>query len=59
VNERCPGGYYYLLEALADPKNPEHEEQLKWIGGKFGPETFDAKKSTKSMRQGLPDWRTP
>ena len=30
-----------LLEALADPKHPEHEEKLDWIGDGFDPETFD------------------
>jgi hypothetical protein len=35
------GGYQALLEAIADPLHPEHEEMLEWIGGEFDPEHFD------------------
>ncbi len=34
-----PPGYAYYLEALADPKHPEHEELLEWQGP-FDPEDF-------------------
>ena len=44
--------------ALADPEQDEHEDYLRWVGGKFEPEEFDPVKSTKRMRRGLPDWRT-
>jgi hypothetical protein len=36
-----PGGYYDFLEAIGNPKHPEHEEMLDWIGGAFNPEAFD------------------
>jgi hypothetical protein len=41
--EDCGGvwGYVDLIEALADPNHPEHEELLDWIGGEFDPEAFD------------------
>lgn len=41
--EDCGGfpGYQNFLEALADPKHPEHEEMLEWIGGEWDPEAFD------------------
>lgn len=38
--EDCGGiwGYQELLEAIQDPKHPEHEEKLEWVGGAFDPE---------------------
>ena len=43
--EDCGGiwGYQDFLEAIMDPKNPQHEEMLDWVGGNFDPESFDAK----------------
>lgn len=39
----CGGvwGYAEFLEAIQDPKNPEHEELLEWVGGFFDPEAVD------------------
>ena len=43
----CGGiwGYAALVEVLADPANPEHEERLSWLGladaSQFTPDTFD------------------
>ncbi len=41
--EDCGGawGYASLLEALADPQHPEHEDQLEWVGGEWNAESFD------------------
>ena len=41
--EDCGGawGYQELLEILADPTHPEHEERLDWVGRALDPETFD------------------
>jgi hypothetical protein len=41
--EDCGGfpGYMNMLEAMADPKHPEREEMLEWIGEDFDPEAFD------------------
>lgn len=36
-----PWGYGALLEALADPKHPEHEDMMDWTGGDFDAELFD------------------
>lgn len=40
------GGYYELLDVLADPAHPEHEDQLDWLGladaADFDPARFDA-----------------
>ena len=35
------GGYYNLLDIMADAKHPEHEEMEEWIGGGFDPAEFD------------------
>ncbi|HVI70390.1 MAG TPA: plasmid pRiA4b ORF-3 family protein [Pyrinomonadaceae bacterium] len=41
--EDCGGiyGYYRLLDVLADPKHPEHQELIEWIGGEWDAEAFD------------------
>lgn len=36
-----PGGYAELLEAVADPKHPEHDGYLERAGDDFDPERFD------------------
>lgn len=43
----CGGvwGYQELIEVLADPGHPEHQERLEWLGlddaGQFNPDEFD------------------
>ena len=37
-----PRGYAHLLEVLADPATPEHDELVEWIGGEFAPDAFNA-----------------
>jgi len=41
--EDCGGiyGYYEKLEALRDPKHPEHDEIIDWMGQDFDPDAFD------------------
>ena len=34
-------GYEDFLQALNNPKHPEHEGYLEWIGGTFDPDAFD------------------
>ena len=34
-------GYEEFLQAIRDPKHPEHEAMLEWAGGAFDPEAFD------------------
>jgi Plasmid pRiA4b ORF-3-like protein len=40
--EDCGGipGYYDMLDALADPTHPRHEELCNWIGREFNPKGF-------------------
>jgi hypothetical protein len=35
------GGYYEFLEAISDPKHPDHENMLDWAGEDFDPEMSD------------------
>ena len=51
------GGYEEFLETIGDPDHEEHEEMLRWAGGKFEPTGFDPLAATKEMKKGLPDWR--
>jgi hypothetical protein len=34
-------GYEEFLQAVRDPKHPEHEAMLEWVGGAFNPDAFD------------------
>lgn len=35
------GGYYNLIESMADPKHPEHADMKEWIGGDLDVARFD------------------
>lgn len=37
-------GYYNFVKSLKDKKHPQHKINVRWIGGKFDPEQFDATK---------------
>ncbi len=39
-----PRGYAELLKVIRNPRHPEHEEMLEWVGKRFDPERFDVKK---------------
>lgn len=45
------GGYARFLEAIRDPEHPEHEELLRWIGGSFDPEAFDADAVNRRLKR--------
>jgi hypothetical protein len=51
--EDCGGvwGYESLLEAISDPKNPEHEEMLEWVGEDFDPEAFDLEEINEGLNR--------
>lgn len=50
--EDCGGiwGFYALLEALKDPKHPEHEEMVEWMGDDYDPEEFDLEEINQRLR---------
>jgi hypothetical protein len=35
-----PWGYRELLEAIADPAHPAHDERVAWLGAEFDPNDF-------------------
>lgn len=35
------GGYADLLEILADPTHPEHDDRVEWLGHEFDPRAFE------------------
>jgi hypothetical protein len=45
-----PGGYEHLLEVLADPAHPEHDELVEWIGRPVDPEAFDPEAVDAALR---------
>ncbi len=46
------GGYFDFLEALSDPKHPEHEEMLEWWGSDFDPKEFDVEEVNLCLHPG-------
>ena len=49
-----PWGYADLLEALADPGHPEHDDMLEWCGGPIDPDAFNPTAATASMQHAKP-----
>lgn len=51
--EDCGGVWSYagLLEAIADPKHPGHEEMLEWVEEGFDPEVFDLEDANARLRE--------
>jgi hypothetical protein len=51
----CGGiwGYEELVQVLADPDHPEHEERLEWMGlddaSQFTPDTFDMEAVNRAL----------
>lgn len=55
-------GYAELLQALRDPKHPEHEEYRTWVGGAFEPNRFELEQVNRTLRrfvQRLVTWSQP
>lgn len=52
--EDCGGtwGYRELLEILADPTHPEHDERREWLGQPFDPDAFDPSEFEDKLRNG-------
>lgn len=45
-------GYADFLEVLANPKHPEHQEMIEWVGASFDPEYFDAHEANLAIHGG-------
>lgn len=45
------GGYHYLLEAMKNPRRPEHKEILAWLEPGYDPEAFDAQATNQILRR--------
>jgi hypothetical protein len=45
-----PSGYARFLKAIRDPRHPEHEGVLDWVGGRFDPEAFDLAAVNRGLR---------
>jgi hypothetical protein len=37
------------LEAIRDPKHPEHKDLMEWLGEPFDPEKFDLAEVNKEL----------
>jgi hypothetical protein len=51
--EDCGGiwGYAGFLEAIRDPKHPEHEDMLEWVGGEYDPDVFDLDEVNRELQR--------
>ena len=49
--EDCGGiwGYSHLLEALQNPKHPEHQSFRQWVGPHFDPELFSVQQANSAL----------
>ncbi len=45
-------GYYHFLEAIKDPKHPEHEDMMEWAGKDFDPAAFDVQEINRAFHGG-------
>ena len=43
-------GYALLLEALADPRHPQHKERRNWAGEDYDQERFDLEETNERLR---------
>ncbi len=43
------GGYTLLLEALQDPKHPEHQRLREWVGTFYDPELFSVQQANSAL----------
>ena len=42
-------GYSDFLETITDPKDPEYDDTLEWVGGDFDPEVFNMEEVNKRL----------
>lgn len=55
--EDCGGapGFSNLKEAISNPDHPEHDEILRWLGGYYNPNSFDANRINRDLLGSI-DW---
>ena len=51
--EDCGGiwGYYDLLEIIKNPKHPDYESMMDWLGDDFDPEYLDFEEINELLQQ--------
>jgi hypothetical protein len=49
-------GYEEILEAMRDPKHPERERYLEWLGEPYDPEKFDLKQVNLDLENPEAAW---
>ena len=49
--EDCGGipGFYAFLDAINDPKHPDHADRIDWYGGRFDPSSLDIEPIQKHL----------
>ncbi len=54
--EDCGGAYGYadLLRALRNPRHPEHDGSVEWVGPDFDPERFDIERVNDALARTAP-----
>jgi len=45
------GGYYQMLEIIADPKHPDHKHMKEWLGGEWDRDQFDLALANDALKR--------
>lgn len=48
-------GYAEFVEAITDPRHPEHQAMLDWFGSTFDPAAFDIAEVDRQLKDQLSD----
>ena len=43
------GGYYDMLDVIKNPKDPEYEDMMEWLGDDFDPEEFNLEETNMTL----------
>ena len=51
--EDCGGiySYYDMLEIIKNPKHPEYNDTMEWLGGEFDPNVFDLDETNQILKK--------